>query len=370
VLLRWQINPTDVPAGSVVVGASIALDVTNESGGPYEISRVLRDWDESQATWNEFRTGQPWATAGAAGAADRGAVLATIGSAPVGRQTIALNAAGVDLVRQWLSGAASNFGVIIANASTTNGMDVSSREVAAAANRPMLSIGYVPTPTPGIAGDVNVSGIVDDADIDFLYEAIAVGSADPLFDLNGDAAVDRGDVDHLVQSILGTQYGDANLDTLVNRADAVVLSRNFGKAAAWRTGDFDGDRMATLADLALLQIGMSASGSPIGESPAAEAAAVRIAVRSAQPMHPAEIDAPALATHAQRLRRPVRVGVASVEASPLAALRRSEPADASPTAASQIGDDAIDRPRRIRRDASRAVSSAAADELFAAGIDR
>ena len=278
-LLRWQITPADIPAGSLIVGASISLDVTNETGGPYEITQILRDWDESQATWNVFRTGLSWAAPGATGAVDHGAVLATIGSAPVGRQTFAFNSAGIDIVRQWLSGTASNFGVVIGNPTTTNGFDFSSREVVTPANRPTLSVSYVSTPTPGLPGDVDVSGVVNDADIDLLFEALAIGSVDPLFDVNGDLAVNRGDVDFLVQTILGVQYGDANLDGAVTRTDAANLALNFGGTARWRTGDFDGDRQATRADLALLQAHLET------RSPVAPASAITSGLaRAASPV--------------------------------------------------------------------------------------
>lgn len=275
-LFRWQLNAADIPAGSAIVGASITLDVTNETNGPYEIAQVLRDWDESQATWDTFRTGQNWATPGGlGGAADRGTVLGTMGSAPVGRQTFAFNAAGINIVRQWLSGAVNNFGVVIGNTTTTNGVDISSREVTTAANRPKLSISYVPASTPGMPGDVDQSGTVNSADIDLLFEAIAVGSVDPAFDLNADSLVNRSDVDRLVRNVLGTNYGDANLDGIVGRGDAVTLSRHLGTAAGWSTGDFDGDRKGTVADLALLQAGLASPGSPAPTAAGAVVAASR-----------------------------------------------------------------------------------------------
>ncbi|MEX2186391.1 MAG: lamin tail domain-containing protein [Pirellulales bacterium] len=364
VLLRWQVNPADIPAGSVIVGASISLDVTNESSGPYEISRVLRDWDEYQATWEEFRTGQTWATAGGNGAADRGAVLATITGASVGRRTYAFNATGIDLVQQWLGGTAANYGVVIANATTTNGMDVSSREVAAAANRPMFNISFVPAPTPGVYGDVNVSGGVDAADIDFLYEAIAVGSADPHFDLNGDSVVDRGDVDHLVHTIFGTQYGDANLDGLVDRSDAAALSQNFGKAALWSTGDFDGDRLATLADLAMLQSSMSPPLSPVASSPAA--AVVRVASRLNAPTTTVETDSPQLAARRVPRIRPLALPAAST----LATRSGRRSAGESPAARSSAIADSTDAARPTRRRlATHARSADAVDAALAAGFD-
>lgn len=351
VLVRWQINAGDIPAGSQIVGASITFDVTNATGGPYEISRVLRDWDESQATWNQFRTGQAWATAGASGAADRGAVLATVGNSPVGRQTYAFNAAGVDLVRQWLSGTAANYGVIVANTSTTDGLDVSSREVPTAANRPMLSISYVPASLPGLPGDVDASGSVTVADIDLLFEAIALASVDPAFDLNGDSSVSRADADHLVRTILGTEYGDANLDGGVDRSDAATFSRNFGKAATWSTGDFDGDRRATLADLALLQAGLTGPASPAASAAASVLRPVRAGSAVAAGAEP--VPAGAADRRTGRVRTAAELAVASLGES------RSRPVEhdrlsAVPTA-SEVATTA--RVRRAPIRAGRALSA-------------
>jgi hypothetical protein len=49
--------------------------------------------------------------------------------------------------------------------------------------------------------------------------------------------------------------GDANLDGVVTRDDVLVLATSFGRSSAvsWQSGDFDGDGLATLADLAMIQ---------------------------------------------------------------------------------------------------------------------
>jgi glycerophosphoryl diester phosphodiesterase len=69
------------------------------------------------------------------------------------------------------------------------------------------------------------------------------------------------------------EYGDANLDGVVDRADVAILAANFGRAgdAEWSHGDFDLpylDNSVSLADLARLQAHFTAGG---GASPSSVA---------------------------------------------------------------------------------------------------
>jgi hypothetical protein len=129
----------------------------------------------------------------------------------------------------------------------------------------------------GAAGDFDNDGEVDDRDIDLLMEARNAGANDPQFDLTGDGLVNQADVDYLVETILGTHYGDANLDSIVNAADVAILASNFGWSGgpAWARGNSNGDDNVDLEDLAKLQANMGAGGapspivSPVASSPAA-----------------------------------------------------------------------------------------------------
>ena len=58
--------------------------------------------------------------------------------------------------------------------------------------------------------------------------------------------------------------GDIDLDRDVDRADVALFSQHFGRTslATWSTGDFDGDRATTLADLAILQAQLGAAPAP------------------------------------------------------------------------------------------------------------
>ncbi len=130
--------------------------------------------------------------------------------------------------------------------------------------------------TPPLPGDFNLDGLVNATDIDLLYVEVHATTPDPAFDLTGDSLVTQADVDELVINILGTQYGDANLDGRVSLLDLDILGQNFGQTIGWSGGDFSGDGSVSLIDLDFL-------GQNFGfDSGGANAAACRTAA-SARP---------------------------------------------------------------------------------------
>jgi hypothetical protein len=106
-----------------------------------------------------------------------------------------------------------------------------------------------------LRGDFNGDNRVDAQDIDLLFDAISNGTIESQFDLTIDGDVDEEDVRELVEVIIGTQFGDADLNRQVNRRDAATLGQNFGRndRLSWADGNFDGDRIVGLVDLAILQ---------------------------------------------------------------------------------------------------------------------
>ncbi|MEX0641437.1 MAG: right-handed parallel beta-helix repeat-containing protein, partial [Pirellulales bacterium] len=205
-----------------------------------------------------------------------------------------------------------------------------------------------------LPGDFDFDGDVDDHDIDLLMAARNAGTNDPSFDLTGDALVSQDDVDHHVEVILGTQYGDANLDRVVDRTDAGLLARHYGWSAgpAWARGNFNGDQRVDLADLGVLQANLApASLSPsIVPSPAApEAVKTRrgrvrpvlvaravdaalpatadptppLAARRATPQRaPRQIDSGGGALRASAQRRALDAAIAGMDETALASVRR------------------------------------------------
>jgi hypothetical protein len=114
-------------------------------------------------------------------------------------------------------------------------------------------------------------GIVDAQDIDYVFDQfvnnsfVTDGSAtwsdldeaqgfDLSADMTGDLSVDQADVDELVVTILGTAFGDANLDGKVDVLDLDVLAQAFNTAvgASWADADFTGDDAVDVLDLDVL----------------------------------------------------------------------------------------------------------------------
>ncbi len=142
-LLSWDVS--SIPATAIVQSVSITIDVTNQ-GGDYQIYEVFEPWMEDEATWNDYDDGLGWEVAGANGAGDRGTtVLGTVDTGSSGSLTVQLNADGVVAVQGWIDGAWPNRGFLLADASSTNGLDFRSRDYGTAFSRPRLSIDYTNT---------------------------------------------------------------------------------------------------------------------------------------------------------------------------------------------------------------------------------
>lgn len=115
-----------------------------------------------------------------------------------------------------------------------------------------------------IEGDFNFDGEVDELDIDLLTNEILTtsGSIDEgdavlpassfLFDITLDGLVDSGDTNYLIRDVIGTEYGDANLDLKVDLLDLDILGANFGSSGGWGEADFNGDNTVDLLDLDIL----------------------------------------------------------------------------------------------------------------------
>ena len=120
--MGWDVSSAN---GLNLTGAQVKLQVSDRSSGTYDLYRAGAAWTEANATYS-------------------GVSLSTkIGSVvpnATGAQYLTLNAAGVQLVKDWASGAVANNGVVLAS-SSSDGVDWSSRE---GANAPQLIVTYTP----------------------------------------------------------------------------------------------------------------------------------------------------------------------------------------------------------------------------------
>jgi len=103
-------------------------------------------------------------------------------------------------------------------------------------------------------GDVNggFSTAANAADITSLYQNL--GSTNWNYDLTSSGgAANQADVDTLIRTILHSEYGDANLDGIVNALDFNALAAKFGQVnTGWSGADFDGNGTVGSGDFTLL----------------------------------------------------------------------------------------------------------------------
>jgi len=105
-----------------------------------------------------------------------------------------------------------------------------------------------PIPRLEVLGDMNGDQLVDATDIDMLAEAIRLGSSAAMqaFDVNKDGLVTMEDLDSLVRSVLLTDFGDFNLDGVVDLGDyatwaSTISTSGLSDVPGWSGGDANGD---------------------------------------------------------------------------------------------------------------------------------
>ncbi len=233
-LMYWDI--TQIPDGVSVQSVNIEVEVSNPSQTLYSFYQINRDWQETEVTWNQYANGAPWATPGALGAADRGitALGSTVGSA-LGIQTFALNAAGVALVQSWIDGTLPNYGFIMGDVQSSDGLDFWSSDALSPTARPRLIIEYKGSPAPS---DSDGDGVADTLDNCTLKananqrntNADVYGNVcDPDFNNNG--IVDPGDFSLLKSRFGQTGFPDIDLNGngIVDPSDFSTLKGFFGQ---------------------------------------------------------------------------------------------------------------------------------------------
>jgi hypothetical protein len=211
-LIRWTLS--GMPAGAVVQSASITLHIADATANTYEVYGMRRPWSESAASWTHATASEPWAAPGDAHATDRGAIIGKLTGD--GNVTVSLNDAGVALVQSWVNGDEANAGILIADASKSDGIDFASSEHEAVEFRPKLSITYdagLPpprTPSPSTEPELLVA---------FIGDQGANGMSDSVLELirseGAAAVVHNGDFDYennppawnaRIDRILGPSY--------------------------------------------------------------------------------------------------------------------------------------------------------------------
>ena len=246
-LLRWDL--TSLGGGQLVQAVSVTVTVSNP-GHDYQFYAVTKDWAEDEVTWNQRQEGQPWDVPGT-GETDRGAVVGTLSAGMAGEHTVAFNEAGIALVQSWLDSPETNYGLILFDAEGTDGIEIRTSEFDVPSQRPRLELTY----RAALQGDFNRDFVLDESDIDLLCQALRDGSEASDFDLNLDGTLSESDLDEMIFEVLGTSYGDANLDGIFNSSDLVKIFQvgefedDVDGNSTWSDGDWNCDGDFTTSDL-------------------------------------------------------------------------------------------------------------------------
>lgn len=121
--------------------------------------------------------------------------------------------------------------------------------------------GTVASSSEILRGDVNADNKLDSHDIDALFalmgRSAAAWNGDAAefarADLDADATISRADADILIRDVLGTEYGDFDLNRKVDFADFLSLAANFGRTSVgWSQGDSNGDGEVDFSDFLAL----------------------------------------------------------------------------------------------------------------------
>jgi hypothetical protein len=105
----FQSEGGPVPDGATITSATLSLYKATPYDMTYSVHRVLVDWSETAATWNQRLPGTPWAVAGANGSGSD-YVLTADATASVGFDPGWVNFDVRTAVQQMSSASASNFG--------------------------------------------------------------------------------------------------------------------------------------------------------------------------------------------------------------------------------------------------------------------
>lgn len=145
-------TPTNIPAGSRIVSATLQLTVNSDRSSntrTMRVYRVKRAWVDSQATWNQYSSGNNWGSAGCGDSTnDREAT--DIGSASVSDSLAVDTTVSISLtpasVQQMLSGGSfTNNGFLLQVDTETDDKYVYySVGEASVAKRPTLTVEYIP----------------------------------------------------------------------------------------------------------------------------------------------------------------------------------------------------------------------------------
>ena len=124
-----------IPVGATISSATLTLYVENGTVTPAgSVNEAAVDWSEATTTWNNF---------GGEAGVDLDEYGALVAATPVTGASVSASISVTSSVQAWSDGLRANYGWIFRPA-VTDGVAVTSSEGATPANRPKLSVTYIP----------------------------------------------------------------------------------------------------------------------------------------------------------------------------------------------------------------------------------
>ncbi len=126
-LLRFDLSA--IPAGATVQSAVLTLTVTEQDAANWldlDVFKLLRPWEEMQATWKQATSSVAWTTPGANGSDDRAitrSATARVNAGPGGTVSFALTS----LAQEWVNSPAGNQGLLLRPTLPINNMTMTYR---------------------------------------------------------------------------------------------------------------------------------------------------------------------------------------------------------------------------------------------------
>ncbi|KKM80005.1 hypothetical protein LCGC14_1344210, partial [marine sediment metagenome] len=133
-----------IPLGSTINSATLTVEVTNP-GNTVNVYQLIESWIEANVTWTARTSSLSWTNTGADGTSSRyGTTVATFSPSSTGTYNITVTAT----VQNWSDGE-TNEGWVLTDTGS-NGVDLRSSEYGTVANRPKLTVDYIPGSTTTI----------------------------------------------------------------------------------------------------------------------------------------------------------------------------------------------------------------------------
>ena len=107
---------------------------------------------------------------------------------------------------------------------------------------PALLLATELTVLPNLVGDFDDDDDVDTDDICLLQQEIFIEGTDLTFDVDANGVVEFEDLELMIEVILMTRFGDANLDLKVDAQDLNINGLNWQQSPrCWKEGNFSVD---------------------------------------------------------------------------------------------------------------------------------